>query len=200
MSERPHEEAHNVGDGDKRRAHPRGCLNRGGSKHLLVARRQTTRCDPCNVCGTRRPHMTKGLDHGASRAAWGKQMFGRRVTHMDHALAEHNTPGRAVGEIRALRRHLRREAKCVHRARAIDLQPRVGLAHQRLRNNVGRRRKRAKLCMNCGEIVQATGEAAERSLGDQPRKRLINGSACTDVQKVLRREDAPPTRLRARVA
>ena len=119
-------------------------------------------------------------------------MLGRGVTHSDDALAQHDATGRAVGEIAARCRHLLRESKGIRRACAIDLQPRAGLSHQCLRNDVRRRRKWAELWMDCGKIIQATDEAAKLPLRYQSRKGLINGSACTDVHKVARREDAPP--------
>src|SRR3546814_10443050 len=64
-----------VGDRDERWPHPGGCLDRGGGERFLVAGRQMTRCNLCDVGGAHLPHMTKGLDNGASRAARSNQML-----------------------------------------------------------------------------------------------------------------------------
>src|SRR3546814_20705111 len=58
-----------VGDRDERWPHPGGCLERGGGERFLVAGRQMTRGNLCDVGGAPLPPMPKALANGARRAA-----------------------------------------------------------------------------------------------------------------------------------
>ena len=114
-------------------------------------------CPLRDIGGAHRPPMAKRLNDGARRASWGDQMLGRCVSQVDHPFAQHDAPGRSIGQIGALCRYLSREAQGVRRASACNLHLRSSLASQCLRDIIWSGRKQAELRMDLGEVVQASG-------------------------------------------
>lgn len=125
-------------------------------------------------------------------------MLGRCVTQIDHALAQHDSAGRAAGQIGALCRNLIGETERIRRARTCNLYLGFGLPRQCFRDIVRRRRKRTKLRMSLREVVRASRQAPKVPTFDQSGASLVNCIASGDVRKITRRETPPRPRARPR--
>ncbi len=97
--------------------------------------------------------MAKGLNDGAGGASRRDQMLGRGVAKIDDALAQHDTPRGAIGQVSALGRNLRREAERIRCPRAGNLHLRAGLPGKRLGDIIGSWREGPELRMHLGEVV-----------------------------------------------
>ena len=115
-----------TGNRQKSSAHPSRRLSCALAEDLLVAVRQGTGRDLRHICSAGHTDMPQRLNDGPGWTAGGDQILRRGMTEIHDALAQHDAPGGAIGEPRALGGNLGRKAKRVCGAGAVDLQMRAG--------------------------------------------------------------------------